>query len=98
MDPDVIGGTPETLRPYGFRDSFLGQPDTSNLVAPARIELAPSGCRPDALPLHYGAMAPLERFELPTPRFEAWRSDSSELQGHFGGPLWIMLEIMLWMS
>ena len=84
--------TPEALRLYCFRDSSLDQPDTScgipkwDLVAPARIELALSGCKPDALPLHYGAMAPLERFELPTPRFEAWRSNSAELQGHFGGP------------
>ena len=86
--------TPEALRPYCFRDSSLDQPDTSPghffwkllLVAPARIELALSGCKPDELPLHHGAMVPLERFELPTPRFEAWRSDSSELQGHFGGP------------
>ena len=68
---------------------FETAPSTSRtlpLVAPARIELALSGCKPDALPLHHGAMVPLERFELPTPRFEAWRSNSAELQGHFGGP------------
>ena len=74
--------TPEALRPYCFRDSSLDHPDTSHLVAPARIELAHRVCNTHALPLCYGAMVPLERFELPTPRFEAWRSDSAELQGH----------------
>ena len=86
--PMAGSGGIEPPKPCGST-VFETAPSTNRtlpLVAPARIELALSGCKPDALPLHHGAMVPLERFELPTPRFEAWRSRSAELQGRIGGP------------
>ncbi len=71
--PKPCGPTVFETAPSANRTLPIGIPNW-DLVAPARIELALSGCKPDALPLHHGAMAPLERFELPAPRFEAWRS------------------------
>ena len=78
--------TPEALRPYCFRDSSLDQPDTSHLVAPARIELAHRVCNTHALPLCYGAMVPLEGIE-PSSDGPKPPALSLGLQGHFGGAL-----------